>query len=530
VDGQEEMDRYRRVSLGAQLARSARKDPDRPAFIAGGKVRTFGELDARVEKLARVLVDAGVQPGERVAVLMTNSFEMVEACWAAFRVGAILVPLNFRLVAHELAYQMRDSEPVALIADSALFPATEEGRNDLPPMKALVTFGVPVAGTAPPGTLDFEQAIATAGDEPVDVDVPETSPAVIAYTSGTTGPPKGAVLTHFGLVTQTMGAMVKQGINGRSDVWYVSMPLFHIGGIVSIMPYLMTGGHSVLVGSGNFSAQETVADLERHGVTGCSFIGMQWDEICDEINRTKPKLALRRVSWGAAGVPDHVLHKMSATLPGIPIASFFGQTEMSPVTCMLDASEFETKRGSVGRPVMNVEARIVDENMQEVPVGEIGEMVYRGPTVMQGYWNNPKANEEAFRGGWFHSGDLCRVDEDGCIYVMDRKHDMIISGGENIYSPEVEGVISSHPGVAEAVVIGVPHPKWGETPVAFIVPADPDAPPSFDDIIEWTRTRLASYKKPTAVITVDAMPRNATGKVVKPRLRERYAASVELPA
>jgi fatty-acyl-CoA synthase len=530
VDGQEEMDRYRRVSLGAQLARSARKDPDRPAFIAGEKVRTFGELDARVEKLARVLVDAGVQPGERVAVLMTNSFEMVEACWAAFRVGAILVPLNFRLVAHELAYQMRDSEPVALIADSALFPATEEGRNDLPPMKALVTFGVPVAGTAPPGTLDFEQAIATAGDEPVDVDVPETSPAVIAYTSGTTGPPKGAVLTHFGLVTQTMGAMVKQGINGRSDVWYVSMPLFHIGGIVSIMPYLMTGGHSVLVGSGNFSAQETVADLERHGVTGCSFIGMQWDEICDEINRTKPKLALRRVSWGAAGVPDHVLHKMSATLPGIPIASFFGQTEMSPVTCMLDASEFETKRGSVGRPVMNVEARIVDENMQEVPVGEIGEMVYRGPTVMQGYWNNPKANEEAFRGGWFHSGDLCRVDEDGCIYVMDRKHDMIISGGENIYSPEVEGVISSHPGVAEAVVIGVPHPKWGETPVAFIVPADPDAPPSFDDIIEWTRTRLASYKKPTAVITVDAMPRNATGKVVKPRLRERYAASVELPA
>ena len=525
MDGQSEIESHRRISLGAQLARSARKDPDRTAFVAGDKVRTFAELDRRVEKLARTLVDRGVKSGERVAVLMTNSFEMVEACWATFRVGAILVPLNFRLVAHEIAYQMRDSEPVALIADSALFAVAEEGRNDLPPMKAVV-----ILGDAIEGTEDFETAISTARDEPVDIDVPETSAAVIAYTSGTTGPPKGAVLSHFNLVIQTMGAMVKQGINGRSDVWYVSMPLFHIGGIVSIMPYLMTGGHAVLVGSGNFSAKETVADLERHGVTGCSFIGMQWDEICDEINRTKPKLSLRRVSWGAAGVPDHVLHKMSATLPGIPIASFFGQTEMSPVTCMLDASEYETKRGSVGRPVMNVEARVVDENMNEVPVGEIGEIVYRGPTVMQGYWNNPKANEEAFRGGWFHSGDLCRFDEDGCIYVMDRKHDMIISGGENIYSPEVEGVISAHPGVAEAVVIGVPHPKWGETPIAFIVPTDPDAPPTFDEIIEWTRTRLASYKKPTAVITVEALPRNATGKVVKPRLRERYAASVEQPA
>jgi acyl-CoA synthetase (AMP-forming)/AMP-acid ligase II len=182
--------------------------------------------------------------------------------------------------------------------------------------------------------------------------------------------------------------------------------------------------------------------------------------------------------------------------------------------------------GSVGKPIVNVEARIVDDDMNDVPPGEVGEIVYRGPTVMQAYWNMPEATEEAFEGGWFHSGDLCRMDDDGYIYVVDRKKDMINSGGENIYCPEVEAVLMQHPGIAEASVIGVLHPRWGETPRAILVPADPARPPTQEEIVGWCQSRLASYKKPTSIVLVDRLPRNATGKVVKPVLRERFGSEL----
>jgi acyl-CoA synthetase (AMP-forming)/AMP-acid ligase II len=220
----------------------------------------------------------------------------------------------------------------------------------------------------------------------------------------------------------------------------------------------------------------------------------------------------------------HVLEKMSRVLPGVPIATFFGQTEMSPVACMLDAADAERKRGSVGRPIVNVEARLVDEAGRDVAKGQVGEIVYRGPTVMQGYWNMPEANEEAFAGGWFHSGDLCRMDDEGYLYVVDRKKDMIISGGENIYCPEVEAVLRDHPGVADVSVIGVSDPVWGETPRAIVVPVDPDGPPPADELMSWCKERLASYKKPTSVVIVDRLPVNAAGKVVKPALRQRFGS------
>jgi acyl-CoA synthetase (AMP-forming)/AMP-acid ligase II len=252
------------------------------------------------------------------------------------------------------------------------------------------------------------------------------------------------------------------------------------------------------------------------------FIGMQWDEICDQVVASGAQLRLRRASWGAANTPMHVLEKMSRVLPGVPIATFFGQTEMSPVACMLDAADAERKRGSVGRPVVNVEARLVDEAGQDVARGDVGEIVYRGPTVMQGYWNMPEANEEAFAGGWFHSGDLCRMDDEGYFYVVDRKKDMIISGGENIYCPEVEAALRGHPGVADVSVIGVTDQVWGETPRAIVVPMDPDRPPEADELMSWCKERLASYKKPTSVVIVDRLPLNAAGKVVKPVLRQRF--------
>jgi fatty-acyl-CoA synthase len=517
--GTSALDAARRMSHGEQLARIARKYPERVAFVCGEQARTFREVDARVNRLARGLADAGVTQGDRVAVLMGNSIEMVEAVFAGWRLGAIVVPVNFRLRAPEVEFVLADSGARAVIVDAALSPLVEAVRPSL----AVVVLGEPTStGNGGLGVERYDDVLAASSDDRLEIDVPEQAPALIMYTSGTTGRPKGAVLTHFNVVMQTLNSMIQQGIDGHDDVWYANLPLFHIGGLVGILPYVMAGGSSVIVRSGQFDARAAVDDLERYGVTGCVFVGMQWDEVCDVAAAGDRDLRLRRVSWGAANTPVHVLEKMSKTLPGVPIFSFFGQTEMSPVTCVLHAEDAERKRGSVGKPVINVEARIVDQQMNDVAAGDVGEIVYRGPTVMQGYWNMPEANEEAVAGGWFHSGDLCRMDEEGYIYVVDRRHDMIISGGENIYCPEVEATISAHPGVAEAAVIGVPHPRWGETPRAVVVAVDPASPPTEDEIVAWCRERLASYKKPTSVIVVDALPRNATGKVVKPALREQH--------
>ena len=219
-----------------------------------------------------------------------------------------------------------------------------------------------------------------------------------------------------------------------------------------------------------------------------------------------------------------LLETMVATFPAAEIISVFGQTEMSPVTTYLPGGDAIRKIGSVGKPIPTIAARIVNEEMNDVAPGQVGEIVYRGPTLMAGYWRNPEATAEAFRGGWFHSGNLVRADEEGFLYVVDRKKDMIISGGENIYCAEVENVLSAHPAVADIAVIGGRHDRWGETPVAIVVPADPAAPPTLGDLTAWARGKLSSYKKPTRLVLVDELPRNAAGKVLKHKLRAAYAA------
>jgi acyl-CoA synthetase (AMP-forming)/AMP-acid ligase II len=496
---------WRSLTLGEQLAAQARRRPDRFAIHCGDHSLTYGELDARATRLARWLQSRGVGQGDRVAVLMTNRVELVEVLFACCRLGAIGVPVNFRLVPAEVAHILADCDPRLIV--------TEEKLADALPEKHLV------AGP------EYEAALERQSAEPLNVHVPEDAPAVIMYTSGTTGLPKGAVLTHLGLMSAAYGALMMMGVWRDDEVWASGLPLFHIGGFGDLCVYLPVGGTFVSLPSGGFDAAELVGILERHGVTGCFLVPTQWQDVCALPGIRERRLPLRRAAWGAAPSPMALLELLARTFPGIDQINAFGQTETSGATTLLRGEDAARKMGSVGLPLATVEARIVDDRMKDVEPGEVGEIVYRGPCITPGYWQRPDADAEAFAGGWFHSGDLCRADEEGYIYVVGRRKDMIVSGGENVFPAEVEDVLSRHPLVAEAVVIGVPHSRWGETPCAVIRPVDASRPPSEHELIDLCREHLASYKKPTSVVIVEDLPLNASGKVLKHVLRERVMTS-----
>jgi len=511
----------RSMAHGELLARWARSRPDKVAFVAEGRSATYGQMDRRANAVARVLEARGVQRGDRVAVLMGNNLEHVEVLLGAFRLGAVAVPISFRLAPPEAAFVVEDSGSSVLVVDDAFAPTAAALRPLCPALGACLVNG-PDPSRAGQGAEGYSAAVDAADDSAPGVVVTEHDPACIMYTSGTTGRPKGALLSHFNLLMNSYNSLSAQRLFEDDEVWYGVLPLFHIGGLNGILLYLLLGATSVIVPLGRFDPAKAVDDLLDHRVTSCCFVQMQWSEIVDHLGERRPPFSLRRIVWGTSNAVVPLLEAMSRVFPGVPIYNFFGQTEMSSVTCVLPPEQFTAKMGSVGRPVLSVEARIVDDRMHDVAPGEVGEIVYRGPTVMRGYWGMPEATADAFAGGWFHSGDLCRADDEGYIYVVDRKKDMIISGGENIYSAEVEAALAAHPGVAEVAVIGVPHERWGETPLAVVVPADPGRPPTLDDLLAHCRERLASYKKPTGVALVDALPRNAAGKVVKPELRRRF--------
>jgi fatty-acyl-CoA synthase len=498
-----DLDRSRRLTVPELVARSARRAPDAPALACEQDRRTFGELEERSERLAAALGARGVEPGDHVAMLQYNGIEFVEAFLAIQKLGACAVPVNFRLSREEVDYVLADSGATLAIADPELAPRAG----------AVETI---VVGP------DYEEALAAAPPERRAHEVMGEDLAFLMYTSGTTGRPKGAMLSHQNLVVNTTNWLYEVGAR-PDDVWLSGLPLFHIGGLNGILPFLHLGALAVIEPSGGFDPAQSIARLARDHVSMCFFVPTQWQEICAHpAVATVDRERLRKAMWGASQAPLPTLELLAATFPSVEIVNAFGQTEMSSNTCFLRGEDAIRKMGSVGRPALGVEARIVDESGEDVPPGEVGEIVYRGPTVMQGYHGKPEATAEAFAGGWFHSGDLVREDEEGFIYVVDRLKDMLISGGENVYPAEVERALIEHPAVAEVAVVGVPHPRWVETPLAVVVPA-PDAEVSEEELIEHCRERLAGYKKPSAVVFVDILPRNAAGKVLKRELRDLYS-------
>ncbi|OBF58672.1 long-chain fatty acid--CoA ligase [Mycobacterium sp. 852002-53434_SCH5985345] len=509
----------RRQNWVNQLERHALMQPGATALRFLGKTVTWGELRSRVGALADALSRRGVGFGDRVMVLMLNRTEFVESVLAVNMLGGIAVPLNFRLTAAEIAFLVQDCEARVMITESVLAPVATGVREVEPLLDTIVVAG----GAGDDSVLGYEDLINEPGGPANMPDIPNDSPALIMYTSGTTGRPKGAVLTHTNLTGQTMTGLYTNGADLNSDVGFVGVPFFHIAGIGNMLTGMLLGTPTVIYPLGAFEPGQLLDVLAEEKVTGLFLVPAQWQAVCAE-QRARPRdLRLRVMSWGAAPAPDALLREMSATFPGTQILAAFGQTEMSPVTCMLLGEDAIRKRGSVGKVIPTVAARVVDENMNDVPVGEVGEIVYRAPTLMSGYWNNPEATAEAFAGGWFHSGDLVRMDADGYVWVVDRKKDMIISGGENIYCAEVENVLASHPSIVEVAVIGRSHDKWGEVPIAVAAVAGEQL--LLDELAEFLAERLARYKHPKALEIVDALPRNPAGKVLKTELRIRYGTA-----
>jgi fatty-acyl-CoA synthase len=518
----------RRQNWTNQLARHALMQPADTALRFMGRTTTWGELDERVTKLAGALSRRGVGFGDRVLILMLNRTEFIESFLAVNKLGGIAVPVNFRMTPPEIAFLVGDCAARVVITEAVLAPVATAVRDLDATLETVIVAG----GATEGGVLGYDDLIAEPGEAPASVDIPNDAPALIMYTSGTTGRPKGAVLTHVNIAGQAMTFLFTNGVDLNHDVGFIGVPLFHIAGIGNTIVGLLLGRPTVLYPLGAFDPGALLDVLAEEKVTGIFLVPAQWQAVCAAQRANPRDLKLRVLSWGAAPASDTLLRDMSETFPGAQILAAFGQTEMSPVTCMLLGEDALRKLGSVGKVIPTVAARIVDEDMNDVPVGQVGEIVYRAPTLMAGYWNNPKATAEAFHGGWFHSGDLVRQDEDGYIWVVDRKKDMIISGGENIYCAEVENVLAAHPAIAEVAVIGRSHEKWGEVPVAVVATgaAVKDQALSLADLEDFLTERLARYKHPKALEIVDALPRNPAGKVLKTELRQRYAGPQPIDA
>ena len=496
----------------AHAATHAMMRPDKPALRYRGDTTTWAQLSERSLRLAGALADRGVAEGDRVALLTLNHPWFVESVFAANSLGAMAVPLSFRLAPLELDYILTDCTPSAVVVDAQLLPLLKA----VPAVASIGTVVVIGEHDTADGLLAYEDFLAA--HEPIELpDVSEESTALIMYTSGTTGRPKGVLLSHRNMQLQAMTCIRAMKMFDDSDVGFLTAPFFHIAGLGSIVANILVGGTVVIHPLGAFDPKAVLDAYEREGATVVFNVPQQWDLLCAQPDIDKRDLKLRIISWGAAPASDATLRAMAEKFPGALNVAVFGQTETSPITCVLSGEDSLRKLGSVGRPIPTIQYRVVDDAMNDVAPGEVGEIVYRGPTVTKGYWNKPRETEEAFAGGWFHSGDLVKQDDEGFVWVVDRKKDMIISGGENIYCAELENVIAAHPSVREVAVIGRADERWGQIPVAFVALA---GELTLGELTGFLEGRLASFKMPKDLVAVAELPRNAGGKVVKGALRD----------
>ncbi|WP_420717551.1 acyl-CoA synthetase [Emcibacter sp.] len=512
--------RARSQQLGDLLRRSARRVPDKTALVFGEFRDSFAGLDDLVNRTANALRHKGIAKGDRVALLSHNNRSFVILRFALARIGAVMTPINFMLNASEVAYILSDAGAVAMIAEDALVPLAEEAIGQSA-VDLKITASILHAGTDVPGDWEnvedwFDHPDARAHYVEIDDD----DPVQLMYTSGTESRPKGVLLTARALYAQYVSCIVNGDMTAE-DVDLHSLPLYHCAQLDCFLsPDLYLGATSILLPGPD--PETILTTIEREKVTKLFCPPTIWIALLGHPKFDQVDLSsLCKGYYGASIMPTAIIEELTERLPNMKLYNFYGQTELAPVATVLGPEDQLRKLGSAGLPALNVETQVVDDDDNPVPPGVVGEIVHRSPQATLGYYNNMEKTAEAFRGGWFHSGDLGRMDEEGYLYVVDRKKDMIKTGGENVASREVEEVIFTHPDVAEVAVFGVPHPIWIEAVTAAVV-CRPGSVVEVEELQVFCRERLAGYKSPKYIVPVEALPKNASGKILKRDLRASF--------
>jgi fatty-acyl-CoA synthase len=484
------------------LRRSARRTPARVAVEYGDRSWTYAELDDAVSRAATVLLDQGLAPGDRVGAYGHNSDAYLIAFLACARAGLVHVPVNQNLTGDDLAYVVGQSGSTLVLADEGLAGQLPDGVRSLPLRDTGDSLLARLAAARP-----YD------GPEPRGEDLVQ-----LLYTSGTTALPKGAMMTHRALVHEYLSAITALDLSA-GDRPVHSLPLYHSAQMhVFLLPYLAVGATNIVLDAPD---GDRILDLVEAGLADSLFAPPTvWIGLAGRDDFATRNLdGLRKAYYGASIMPVPVLERIRARLPKLAVYNCFGQSEIGPLSMVLAPDEHKGRMDSCGRPVLFVDARVVDENGEDVPDGTPGEIVYRSPQLCEGYWDKPEETAEAFRDGWFHSGDLAVRDAHGYYTIVDRVKDVINSGGVLVASRQVEDALYTHPEVAEAAVVGLPDDRWIEAVTAFVVPR---GEVTEAELIAHARERLAHFKAPKRVVFVAELPRNASGKILKRELRDRY--------
>jgi acyl-CoA synthetase (AMP-forming)/AMP-acid ligase II len=500
--------------------------PDRDCIVFDGKRWTYGQIAERSSRLANGLVRFGVKKGDRIGILQVNCNQYIETYFAAAKLGAIFVPLNFRAKADELAYMISNSETKVLFVGSRYLDMIKGMLPQLPSVKECRAID-------PESSPSYEDLVGSSSPEEVACEIGDEDITILMYTSGTTGRPKGVPLRHNAFVTYVLENVepANPEIEERN---LLTVPLYHVAGIQAMMAAIYGGRTLVLMRQ--FEVKEWLKTIDREQATRAMLVPTMLKRVIDDPEFAQHNLSsLKVITYGAAPMPFEVIHKAIQVLPWVRFINAFGQTEtastittLGPEDHRIEGTEEEKQKklkrltSSIGKPLPDVEVKIVDEEGNALPAGQVGEILAKGPRIMTGYWRDEqKTSQVMIKDGWLRTNDMGWMDEDGYIYLAGRGDDMIIRGGENISPEEVEDVLRSYPKVDEAAVIGVPDTEWGQQPRAIVVlKSGETATP--DEIMEHCRSRLAGFKRPRSVVFIEALPRNPMGKVLRKNLREEY--------
>ncbi|MGI5170916.1 long-chain-fatty-acid--CoA ligase [Spirillospora sp. CA-253888] len=496
------------------LHRALQQNPDAPMTIFGDRTRTVRQSADRIARLAGAFRRLGVAEGDRIAMLSLNSDRFHEYLMASWWIGAVVVPLNIRWAVPENLYALRQSETRVLVVDETFAPLVPDLRG------ALDTVVHCADGPAPPDMLAYEDLV---DDDPVaDSRSGGDRLAGIFYTGGTTGFPKGVMLSHANLLVSAMGSQAAVDFVIAGGRLLHASPMFHLADLTAWVAQELVGGTHVIIPA--FDPAAALSAIAAHRVTSTLLAPVMIRTLIEDPSLSASDLSsLRSIVYGASPIPEETLERAMAALPATAFVQAYGMTELAPVATLLPAADHAARKNlrTCGRAAPHAEVRIVDRDGAEVPRGRVGEVAVRGANVMLGYWRDPEQTARAVRDGWMHTGDGAYMDDNGYVHIVDRLKDMIVTGGENVYSVEVENAIARHPAVAACAVIGVPDETWGERVHAVIV-RRPGHTLTHQEIRDHCKNMIAGYKAPRSTEFTEELPCLPTGKILKRRLRERY--------